>query len=124
MSDEINVIVIKRKGRRFLYLRYECPITGERFEKSSGATTETAARKKAGEWETELKAGGGGRFSAKWDDFRSAYEAATEISLRTRTGDKISAACLQRHRRNDEARQPQADHSAMADKVPGTSVRQ
>lgn len=49
MSDEINVIVIKRKGRKFLYLRYECPITGERFEKSSSATTETAARKKAGE---------------------------------------------------------------------------
>ena len=39
MSDEINVIVVNR-GRKYLYLRYTCPITGERVEKSSGETSE------------------------------------------------------------------------------------
>lgn len=91
MADEISVYLIQRPGRKYWSLRYLCPITGERFEKSSGETNEREARKRAGEWEAELKAGGGGRVSAKWDEFRIAYEAATEISLRTRTGDKISA---------------------------------
>jgi len=91
MADEINVIVIKRKGRKFLSLRYTCPITGEKIEKSSGATSEKEARKQAGEWESELRTGGGRKYSALWMDFRLAYEAATDISLRVRTVEKISA---------------------------------
>ena len=90
MSDEINVIVVDR-GRKFLYLRYTCPVTGEKIEKSSGESIEKEARKQAGKWQAELRAGGGGKTSARWDEFRSAYEAATDISLRSRTGDKISA---------------------------------
>lgn len=91
MSDEINVIVIRRKGRKFLYLRYECPVTGERIEKSSGETTEKAARKSAGEWQAELLAGGGKSSSAKWQDFRMRYEDGKAFGLRATTGDKISS---------------------------------
>jgi integrase len=89
--DGINVIVVKRKDRKFLYLRYTCPVTGERFEKSSGEISEKEARKQAGEWQAELQAGGGVRSgSAKWEAFRSAYESAMMISLRATTNDKIS----------------------------------
>ena len=91
MAEDINVLVIRRKGRRFLSLRYECPITGEKFEKSSGETAETAARKKAGEWQAELKAGGGQRSSAAWQDFRLRYEEGKVFGLRKRTSEKIAA---------------------------------
>ena len=91
MAGDINVYVVRRPGRKFFSLRYLCPVTGERFEKSSGEITEKAARKKAGEWELELRAGGGRRLSANWDDFRHAYEASADLSLRDRTFSKITA---------------------------------
>ncbi len=88
---EINVIVVRRKGRKFLYLRYECPITGEKLEKSSGETTEREARKRAGEWQAELIAGGGKSSSAKWQEFRLRYEEGKVFGLRQRTSEKISS---------------------------------
>lgn len=88
---EINVIVVRRKGRKFLYLRYDCPLTGETFEKSSGETTEKEARKRAGEWQAELNAGGGHGTSAKWADFRARYEDGKAFGLRPKTSTKISA---------------------------------
>lgn len=39
MADGINVGVVDR-GPKFLYLRYKCPITGQRIEKSSGETSD------------------------------------------------------------------------------------
>lgn len=91
MADEIYVIVLKRARDRFYYLRFKCPITGERIEKSSGETTEKAARKSAGEWQAELLAGGGKSSSAKWQDFRMRYEDGKAFGLRATTGDKISS---------------------------------
>jgi integrase len=91
MAGEINVYVIRRANKKSLFLRYKCPITGERFERSSGETSEKAARKRAGEWEAELRAGGGGKLSVKWEEFRNAYESAMEMSLRIRTGEKIAS---------------------------------
>lgn len=88
---EINVIVVRRKGRKFLYLRYECPVTGERFEKSSGTASEREARKKAGEWQSELIAGGGKKHSVKWSDFRTKYEEGKAFGLRDRTFEKITS---------------------------------
>ena len=79
MSDEINVIVVDH-GRKYLYLRYTNPITGERVEKSSGETSERAARKRASEWQAELNAGGGKRVTAKWADFTEAYESRPWLS--------------------------------------------
>lgn len=87
----INVIVVHRKGRKFLYLRYECPVTGERYEKSSGTASEKEARKRAGEWQSELLAGGGQKQSSKWADFRTQYEEGKVFGLRGRTAEKISA---------------------------------
>ncbi len=88
---DINVIVVRRKGRKFLYLRYECPVTGEKIEKSSGETTEREARKRAGEWQAELIAGGGKSSSAKWQEFRLRYEEDKVFGLRIGTSDKISS---------------------------------
>ena len=88
MADEINVIVVNR-GRKFLYLRYTCPVTGEKIEKSSEETTEKEARKRAGEWQAELRAGGGKSTSARWEAFREAYENGKVFNLRDRTAEKI-----------------------------------
>ena len=89
MAEEINVIVVKRARDRFFYLRYSCPITGERIEKSSGESTEKEARKRAGEWQAELQAGGGKASSAKWQPFRLRYETDKVFTLRVRTAEKI-----------------------------------
>lgn len=87
--NHINVIIVKRSRDKFYYLKYTCPITGEKFEKSSGVTTEKDARKCAGEWQAELRAGGGKSSSAKWPEFRLRYEEDKVFGLRTRTQDKI-----------------------------------
>ena len=89
--NDINVIIIKRSRDRFFYLRYTCPVTGEKIEKSSGESTEKEARKRAGEWQAELQAGGGKSSSAKWQDFRLRYEEGKVFGLRLRTAEKISA---------------------------------
>lgn len=90
MAGEINVYVVRRPNKKNLHLRYQCPITGERFERSSGETCEKEARKRAGKWEAELRAGGGGKLSFIWEEFRTAYENATEVSLRIGTASKIA----------------------------------
>ncbi|MBL8818857.1 MAG: site-specific integrase [Planctomyces sp.] len=90
MNHEINVIVVDR-GRRYLYLRYTCPITGERVEKSSGEKSEKEARKKAGQWQAELRAGGGRSTSTRWTSFRAAYEKGKAPQIRETTSCKIFA---------------------------------
>lgn len=86
---DLNVIVFKRSRDRFYYLRYKCPITGEMIEKSSGVSNEKDARKCAGEWQAELRAGGGKSSSAKWQEFRLRYEEDKVFGLRSGTQDKI-----------------------------------
>ncbi len=88
---QINVFVVRRKGRKFLYLRYQSPLTGEKFEKSSGTNNEKEARKKAGQWQAELLAGGGQKQSALWADFRTQYEEGKAFGLRDRTFEKITS---------------------------------
>ncbi len=67
------------------------PDHGERFERSSGEATEKGARKKAGEWEAELRAGGGQKVSHSWEAFRAAYEETKVFGLRVRTAEKITS---------------------------------
>ena len=57
MNDQINVIVVNR-GRKYLYLRYADPVTGQKIEKSSGTSSKREATKRAGEWQSEVNAGG------------------------------------------------------------------
>jgi integrase len=72
--DEINVIVVDR-GRKYWYLRYTDPVTGQNIEKSARTTKKREAVKRAGEWQTELLNGmdGNGRV-VKWSEFRDRYE--------------------------------------------------
>ena len=79
MSDEINVIVVKRKGLN-LYLRYIDPVDGKRREKNSGTASMKAAQRAAGEWQAELNAGSTSspeflRWEQFREDFRSNYLA-------------------------------------------------
>lgn len=90
--SEIVVWVIRKSGKSNWYLRYKCPITGQEYSKSSGTQSEKEARKKAGEWQAELKAGIKGRISTKWESFRDAYESQKVVTLRRKTRDKVLSA--------------------------------
>ena len=90
--SEIAVWVIRKPGKTNFYLRYKCPITGQIFSKSSGTKSENDARKKAGEWQAQLKAGIAARTSTRWEAFRDAYESHKVSGLRPRTQDKALGA--------------------------------
>ena len=71
--DEINVIVVNR-GRKYLYLRYTDPVTGQDVEKSARTASKREAIKRAGEWQAEVIAGGGDRQSKlTWSVFRDDF---------------------------------------------------
>ena len=71
---EINVIVVNR-GRKYLYLRYTDPVTGQDIEKSARTSSKREATKLAGEWQAELRAGKGGvKSRLSWADFREDFE--------------------------------------------------
>lgn len=73
--DEINVIVVKRKDRKNLCLRYTDPVTGKRHEKNSGTTSQKKAQRAAGEWQAELQSGQDGRGKlVSWSEFRQRYD--------------------------------------------------
>ena len=73
MVDEINVIVVKRKGLN-LYLRYIDPVDGKRREKNSGTKNMKAAQRAAGEWQAELRAAGTSSPAfLRWEQFREDF---------------------------------------------------
>lgn len=73
MTDDINVIVVDR-GRKYLYLRYTDPVTGQKVEKSSGTASKREAIKRAGEWQRDLQNGVfTSRNSLGWEEFKQAY---------------------------------------------------
>jgi hypothetical protein len=88
--ETIKVHVIDY-GRKFLYLRYRDPITGEQSAKSSECTTEAAALKAAGKWEDELREG---RYKpaskVTWCEFRQRHEDEVLAGLRPATEAKNS----------------------------------
>jgi integrase len=74
MADEINVIVVKRKDRKFLCLRYTDPIDGKKHEKNSGTTSMKAAQRAAGEWQAELNSTGLATSGlVRWEQFREDF---------------------------------------------------
>lgn len=92
MSDEISVIVVKRKDRKNLCLRYTDPVDGKKREKNSGTTSMKAAQRAAGEWQAELRAGTSSKSATRWDVFTEAYETAVGVSLRDKTMSAIAVA--------------------------------
>lgn len=72
--DEINVHVVKRKGKKSLHLRYTDPVTGKRYERSSRTMNMKAALRAAGELQAELNASGLTRnLVVSWSDFRDDF---------------------------------------------------
>ena len=57
MSDTIRVGVIKKTGRKYLYLLARNGSTGQRFERSSGTNNRKEAERLAVEWRIELEQG-------------------------------------------------------------------
>lgn len=89
--DEINVIVVKRKDRKNLCLRYTDPVTGQKVEKSAGTAKEREAVKRAGEWETELRNGiAAVQSNLKWDAFQEAYQNHADTTLADGSADKVA----------------------------------
>jgi len=87
--QEINVIVVDR-GRKYLYLRYTDPVTGQKVEKSARTTKKKEAMKRAGEWQTELENGiVSSRASLRWESFRDAYENHVDETLSAGTLSKV-----------------------------------
>ncbi len=74
MNSEIKVHVVDY-GRKNLYLRYVCPLTGKQVVKTSKTSNLDAAKKEAGKWEDQLREG---RYKPRskltWEDFRERYE--------------------------------------------------
>ena len=83
MYEEIKVHVVN-KGRKFLYMRYLCPLTGRAVEKSTKENTLKAAAKAAAVWEAELR---DGRYvkpsKMTWEAFREYYETHALPALAT-----------------------------------------
>lgn len=71
--DEIKVHVVN-KGRKYLYMRYLCPLTGRETTKSTGTNDADTATKAAGKWEAELREGRYQKPSKMtWEAFREYY---------------------------------------------------
>lgn len=72
--DEIKVHVVRRKGKKSLHLRYTDPVTGKRFERSSGTMNMKLAQRAAGELQAELNASGLTRkLVMSWGEFREDF---------------------------------------------------
>lgn len=104
MSDEINVNVVDR-GRKYLYLRYTDPVTGQKIEKSSGTSKKREATKAAGEWQTELRNGIAAiRSRVTWAAFREAYQEHVDTTLAEKTGELVFSSfnVIENHMRPDK----------------------
>ena len=89
--DDINVIVVDR-GRKYLYLRYTDPVTGQKLEKSSGTAKKREAIKAAGEWQAELRSGKRKNNSQMpWSEFREDFFENYIDHLSSGYGDNVSA---------------------------------
>ena len=92
MADDINVFIVRRKGRPHWLMRYQCPLTGQRYDKTSGTANKREALKRAGEWQGELQSGKVTGKAANWAAFRDAYEDHAAVTVRASTAGKISSA--------------------------------
>lgn len=86
------VHVLKKKGRKFLVLRYRDPDTGHEVERSSKTARRSEADKLAGKWEREIESEGHayGR-SMSWAAFRELWESMREPSVRETTATTYAA---------------------------------
>jgi integrase len=89
--DEINVHVVDY-GRKNLYLRYLDPRTGKHVAKTSGTSDPKSARKKAGDWENDLR---NDRYKppskVTWAEFRLRYTSEGLQGLSKATVSKAMA---------------------------------
>lgn len=92
MADEINVISVKRKGERYLYLKYTDPVTGEPVWRSARTTNKRRAIKQAGEWQAELRSGQATKSNRlRWNVFQDEYVSHAEARLAETTVTKIES---------------------------------
>ncbi|MCB1512848.1 MAG: site-specific integrase, partial [Hyphomicrobiaceae bacterium] len=99
MSDTIRVHVVDY-GRKFLMMRYTCPLTGKQIARSTRTTSKKEAAKAAGAWEAELRQGRASRSPRmKWADFRVMFmdEATGDMRGATVAGYVTMFNLFERH---------------------------
>ena len=71
--ESVTVHVVD-KGRKYLYMRYRCPITKKEETRSTGQAKKKEAEKVAAKWEAELQEGRYQRTAfMPWEEFRESY---------------------------------------------------
>src|SRR5690606_21167078 len=82
MVEEIKVHILKKPGRKILYMRYRDPMTGKDVTRSTGETARSRADRAAGQWEAELRAGlYKSPLKVTWEEFRERYETEKLASM-------------------------------------------
>lgn len=92
--QEIRVHLVHKPNRRYIYMRWRDPLTGEEHTRSTKTAVERQALRAANIWEDELKAGQV-RPEARitWVEFRTRFENEHLAALRESTDLKVSV-CL------------------------------
>jgi len=92
MNEEIRVSVFRRSGRRFWYMQYRDPVTGDKVVQSTKTTKRREAERKAAKWERDVREGRDNRRGRMpWEDFRERYESEVLAGLADRTDAKVAA---------------------------------
>ena len=93
MSEIIEVKVSSfGSKRKYLMMRYTCPVTGKRTARSTGTTVKREAERVAAKWEAELREGRYAPASKMtWQDFGLRYFAEVLPGLADKTGDLVGS---------------------------------
>ena len=89
-AEEIRVHIVKEKDRANLSMRYVEPFTGKVVKKSAETDNRKEARKRAAQWEADLREG---RYTTPskvtWEEFTERYLAEKASSLAPNTADRV-----------------------------------
>ncbi len=88
-----RVYVIRKPGRKFLYLRYRDPDTCREHTRTTNTKDTREAERAAARWETELRQRRElGNAATTWAEFRHRYESEVLASLAEKTDLKATGA--------------------------------
>ena len=91
MSDTIKASVFRKEGRKFLYMQYRDPDSGDKVCKSTKQIKRREAERVAAKWETEVNEGREQKRFGRmpWPEFRRLYEDEVLPGLAERTDEKV-----------------------------------
>ena len=90
--NEIEVSLVRFKGRDAFYMQYRHPETGRKVQRTTGKTVRRDAERFAAKWEQDLLAGRDNRLGRMpWAEFRTRYETEVGSGLASSTESKIAS---------------------------------